>query len=317
MHILVSIIHQCDWQTLASWRATSRAFFAEVASLLRRRYDAHLAPFVYDIGLFNDLLRKHNAIISGSTALHYFLPDASWTPKILEIYVPVEKYLDFNACLLDPGGLNWTPCSHSATRTSATRGSAYVVEDDSVGKSSTGTEHRFTHALHQDEEDESDSRLLARHNLMTPSTVAGRGFSNIRCFQTRKNRRVHVICSLSNNPVTPLRFFFSSLLMNFITPDACVCGFPTATLDRVGVLKGTRLSYWEEAEFKKYRQRGFRFDTEPLRQALDMWDFIFFGERDILAIDFRPELSDPQRRLPIRCTRRGWIPSCYWLTSDR
>ncbi len=323
--MLVSIIHQSDWETLAAWRATSRAFFTVVAALHRRRYNDHVAPFVSDIILFNDVIRTHSAIIGGSTALHFFLPDASWAPRTLDIYVPVQKYSSFLSSVADPTGLNWTmsvPIRQLTWAMSDTANAPIRPHFEHSPPTSTDPDSIF--AQRQDigpdcdgEEGESDLKLLARHNQTTPSIVPGSGTRRVRAFRTPNNRRVHVICSLSNNPITPLRFYFSSLLMNFLTPDGCVCGFPTATLDRVGVLKGTRLSECEQAEFKKYRRRGFRFDTTPLRQALDMWDFVFFGERDVLFTDFRFNVSEPQPTLPIRRTVRGWVPNPRYSMTPR
>ncbi|RPD52333.1 hypothetical protein L227DRAFT_470790, partial [Lentinus tigrinus ALCF2SS1-6] len=59
----------------------------------------------------------------------------------------------------------------------------------------------------------------------------------IQTFYTPNGRRVDVIRSPSNNPITPIWFFWSTHLMNFITPTACVSGFHSATLLRQGALK--------------------------------------------------------------------------------
>ncbi|KAI0683478.1 hypothetical protein C8Q76DRAFT_573889, partial [Earliella scabrosa] len=63
------------------------------------------------------------------------------------------------------------------------------------------------------------------------------GIRAVRRFQTRSGRPVDVIRSLARTPVLPLQSFWSTLVTNFLTPDACVCGFPTATMERCGLVK--------------------------------------------------------------------------------
>ncbi|TFK79344.1 hypothetical protein K466DRAFT_438712, partial [Polyporus arcularius HHB13444] len=127
------------------------------------------------------VLQRHAAIISGSTALYYFMPDISWYPNDLDIYVP---------------DCNW---------------------------SDADTEY---------ERDAPPSNKLTNRVVNTST-----GLRSVRRFYTSSGRRIDVIRSPSNNAITPLRFFWSSAVMNFISPDACFCGFPRATLVRRGALK--------------------------------------------------------------------------------
>ncbi|KAI0708386.1 hypothetical protein C8Q76DRAFT_583424, partial [Earliella scabrosa] len=54
------------------------------------------------------LLTKHEAIISGSVALQFFLEDEKWIPGDLDIYVPDTTFPDFINAVEDPCGLNFT-----------------------------------------------------------------------------------------------------------------------------------------------------------------------------------------------------------------
>ena len=97
--------------------------------------------------------------------------------------------------------------------------------------------------------------------------------------------------------------------MNFLTPDACVCGYPSATLKRLGALKlGERMTTRENAALERYKKRGFTFAGAELHDELDLWDVLFFGEQTILAVDFRKETGSRPGWLPIAPTTRGWLP---------
>ncbi|KAI0713791.1 hypothetical protein C8Q76DRAFT_586439, partial [Earliella scabrosa] len=63
------------------------------------------------------------------------------------------------------------------------------------------------------------------------------GIKDVVRFQTKDRREVDVIRSAANNPCLPLTSFWSTLLINFLTPDGCVCGFPSPTFVRTGALK--------------------------------------------------------------------------------
>ncbi|TFK87791.1 hypothetical protein K466DRAFT_446806, partial [Polyporus arcularius HHB13444] len=142
------------------------------------------------------VIREHAAVISGSTALYFFMPDSGWHPNDLDIYVADGNWTSFLRTVQSPEGLNW-----SKTPPSQAAGS-----------------------------DDAD-------NVPGRSIDAARGLRSVRRFYTPNGRRVDVIRSPSNNAITPLRFFWSSAVMNFISPDACFCGFPRATLARRGALK--------------------------------------------------------------------------------
>ncbi|KAI0697948.1 hypothetical protein C8T65DRAFT_551696, partial [Cerioporus squamosus] len=47
-------------------------------------------------------LLRHGAIVSGSVALHYFLPRALWEPNDIDIYVAESRFEDFIREVTDP-----------------------------------------------------------------------------------------------------------------------------------------------------------------------------------------------------------------------
>ncbi|KAI0698756.1 hypothetical protein C8Q76DRAFT_589110, partial [Earliella scabrosa] len=126
------------------------------------------------------------AVISGSVALQFFLDDATWAPRDMDIYVPDHKWNEFIRALKRLG---------------------------------------FRSAL-QDTFD------------FTPSGhVAINGIKELRRFSSPTGRAVDVIRSYFRNPLPPLYYFWSTLLVNFIGPGGCVCAYPALTLQRRGVLK--------------------------------------------------------------------------------
>ncbi|RDX53639.1 hypothetical protein OH76DRAFT_1307484, partial [Lentinus brumalis] len=138
------------------------------------------------------ILRRHGALISGSTALHFLMPSDTWIPNDLDIYVSDTNFPGLLRDLMDPSGLQ------------------LVYASDSSG---SGT-----------------------MSPLPPAAIA-KGLRDVRTLYTPSGRRVDVIRSPSTSPITPLRFFWSTTVINFMTPDAYVCGFPHATLSRLGVLK--------------------------------------------------------------------------------
>ena len=99
---------------------------------------------------------------------------------------------------------------------------------------------------------------------------------------------------------------------NFLTPDACLCGFPSGTLQKQGITKLDALTSRELGALDVYEGRGFVFGGDELRHTLDVWDYIFFGQRQLLAVDFRRDANAPRHKLPVFETEQGWIPNDGW-----
>ena len=134
----------------------------------------------------------------------------------------------------------------------------------------------------------------------------------MRSFRTTTRRRVNVICSHTNNPLTPLRAFWATLTMNFLTPRGGACGFPVGTLNYLGALKKEPLTSREDHSRQLYERHGFLFGSDNVREALGIWDVLFFGQPRLLAVDFRTDLALAECTLPIIRRRRGWLPNPAW-----
>ena len=271
-------------------------------------------------------------IISGSIALHFFLQDASWSPNDLDVYVPDTEWQSLLDELTDPHGLRFVRYVPTPDVQSSHKGSACAAATSSGSGVRPLPPHAGT-ALNlpahagavEDESDYGDlderggpmaddgsnldSTDVPAHTDL-PSRSHTKGLRDVRKFITPTGRRVDVIRSPTGSPITPLRFFWSTLVMNFITPRACVCGYPSATLERVGVLKQGRLRVRDKAAIAKYRDdRAFYFVGDEWRNTLEMWDHLFFGERDLLALDYRISPGADRADLPIKFTARGWVPT--------
>ncbi len=348
--LVVNIVQLSDWRTLCTWRRTSRTFFTVVAVHLRRRYDNYIKPFVTDVAPFDELLRANGAIISGTSALHFFIPDDSWHPHQLDIYVPANTFKRFIRAVTNPVTFRWVYVArhNTASRIGRTRSSAaeQTYEDlDEIRSDehrmfeecpqprkraagiTTRTEDSDIEILHETgesskdgesgpdsgQEDRSDMYIQLEHySRHRPSLVYGKNFRTLRTLRTPTGRRVNVVRSHANNPISPLRCFWSTLTMNFLTPDGCVCGCPSGTLRRQAVVKLEPLNDREQRARQRYERRGYTFGETPLRNDLDTWDYIFFGEHQLLALDFRKKFNLPRPYYPIKATRRGWLSDERW-----
>ncbi|KAI0698764.1 hypothetical protein C8Q76DRAFT_592175, partial [Earliella scabrosa] len=75
-----------------------------------------------------------------------------------------------------------------------------------------------------------------RSDRRGPSS-SGTGIKEVRRYTTPSMQEVDVIRSPTRNAIVALHAFWSTLVMNFIAPDACCCAFPRGTLSRRGLLK--------------------------------------------------------------------------------
>ncbi len=320
-----------------------------VAVHLRQRYETYVQQFVTNIVDFDELLRANGAIISGSTALHFFLPDTSWHPHHLDIYLPANTFKRFIRTVTSSTTFGWVHAprrrhalGHGSTR--VTVGQLYEDLDDihsdeermyeerppprmrvpwnggRTGESDVEVTYSSPHSTDEQksgpdsgQEDKSDTFIQLEHySPHRPSVVRGKNFRLLRTLRTPTGRRVNVVRSHANNPISPLRCFWSTLTMNFLTPDGCVCAFPSATLARQGAVKVEPLTLKEEHAQRRYTQRGYTFGDDLLREELDSWDYIFFGEPHLLAVDFRKKFSYTRPYYPVMPTRRGWLSDDRW-----
>ena len=215
--VIYSIVGQSDVLTLLCWRRTSRSIFKQVAVLLRRRYEECVEAFVPDVQRLDRMMRDAGAIISGSTALRFFLDEERWIPGDLDIYVPDDRYEQFVM----------------QTITDAATSFRYVPRHPLWPIEATDDEDMDAEHDMETDEDENGTPS-AGHSLQ--------GIKEVRRFRTTTGRMVDLVRSPVGTPLTPLHSFWSTLVCNFIAPDGCGCAFPAGTMLRKGIVRGTYLS---------------------------------------------------------------------------
>ncbi|KAI0745891.1 hypothetical protein C8Q76DRAFT_790209 [Earliella scabrosa] len=259
IHVL--IMQRSSVSALCSWRRTCRAYYTVVATVLRDRYAMCVSPFVSNLESFNHVLRACGGVISGSVALRFFLPDESWVPGDLDIYLSDRMFETFVAV---------------------------VCKDPKIA---------FEFLPNEDQP------------VRRSGPVGIAGIREVHRFRTPTGRYVDVIRSSMSSPVTPIRAFWSTLVMNFITPDGCACGFPRGTLDRRGAVRGELNVEKDRVAADKYAERGFHFTGGPWSRSLSdpsTWDVDYFGDIDAIVLPYRLRLRDELHSMPIVRTKRGW-----------
>ena len=330
-------------------------------------------PFVNDVSKLNRLLRQHGAVISGSVALRFFLPEETWDPEDMDIYVPDCTFDRFFTAITDPSGLNFKLIPRKDKQQRAVESDTenddaehtqdppgplnitalclirsplgdevphageYVAETstDSVASvsdlewrsddSATDESHDDPTYLTDTDSGGSHSDSLGDSNdLELEDTDSDTSMSeenhipsfrddrvDVYSFRAPSGKVVDIIRSPTDNPVVAINRFWSSLVMNFLLPDAYVCGFPTTTLSRIAMLKPD-LAPHDDKAVAKYALRNFEMTTTRWRDGVDFWDTLFFGRPKAMVYPFHLHPCDPHPSIPITHTDRGWLIDTLW-----
>ncbi|PIL26250.1 hypothetical protein GSI_12006 [Ganoderma sinense ZZ0214-1] len=135
------------------------------------------------------------------------------------------------------------------------------------------------------------------------------GIRRVRRYLTSTGKRIEIIQSRCPNAAEPLRYFWSSLVVNFITPHGAVCAFPTHTLAGKGLVEGELHDKGVRAK-KKYEDRGFQFDERAYWQAgwgLEPGPANVFSNVPLLVLDFQSVWRSAPFPLPIRPLGSRWL----------
>ena len=136
----------------------------------------------------------------------------------------------------------------------------------------------------------------------------------VRRYTTPTARAVDVIRSRRSNSVSPLVAFWTSLLVNYVTPDSIVSAFPRMVFNGKGFTRESGLNARDEAAMLKYMARKFRgeetfsFVPELWGTWMDpfYWQKDYFSDRSALVIDLRSRVHDPVPLKPITPMSDGW-----------
>ena len=136
----------------------------------------------------------------------------------------------------------------------------------------------------------------------------------IRKYRTPSNRLVDVIRSRRDSPLSPLLRYWTSLLVNYISPDGFASAFPRMLFNGTGYCKEFGMTTRDNLAMEKYTARHFRKGV-PFAFFPDIWgtwkDPLYwtsdcFADRQALVIDFRRDMRTPVPPLPLRCYQIGW-----------
>ena len=262
--IIWLLVSFCDFRTILSWRLTSTRNFTIAASVLRARYRDLVRPFVPNVDAFSEALRRHGAVISGSTALYFFIPCNSWFPNDLDIYVSYDEFPALVRTLENDPALQFRAVPPS-------------------------------------------------EGFPLPTSIS-LDVAEIRKLSTPSRRVVDVIRSRRSTPVSPLTQFWTSMLVNFVTPDVAVSTFPRMVFKGRGYIKELGMSTRDEAAMRKYMSRTFRpgenFTFVPgmwgTWEDPTYWQKDYFSDRSALVINFRRRVLDSMPLLPIQLSFAGW-----------
>ncbi|TEB27296.1 hypothetical protein FA13DRAFT_1712673 [Coprinellus micaceus] len=108
--------------------------------------------------------------------------------------------------------------------------------------------------------------------------------------------KINVIQSRSSSAVAPIAFFHSTIVMNFISSDTVVCGYPSLTLRGQGLMNAQtmpplRAVKREVSAVAKYQRRGYTFiqgrNEDPTFNPDDPHRNRSWTDRHSLRMEFR------------------------------
>ncbi|KAJ6596243.1 hypothetical protein DFH09DRAFT_1407275 [Mycena vulgaris] len=204
-----------------------------------------------NIAGFSTLLRETLAAISGSTVLHFALRDTHWTPGDLDIYAPFGTGFAI---------VDWL-----------TRHEDYQVVSDGSKNFLKFHPHPVARPKHP----ELCDWLTELSSPRAPVPIH-RVYKLHRASPSKSF--IDVIESTRPSFLPPITKFHSTLVMNYLTPDALVLLYPAHTFARVGVLQFRDLDTQAEYDapapavdgatqkqdyVPKYTARGFALYARP------------------------------------------------------
>ncbi|PIL23939.1 hypothetical protein GSI_13690 [Ganoderma sinense ZZ0214-1] len=134
------------------------------------------------------------------------------------------------------------------------------------------------------------------------------GILTVRRYITPTGERLDVIQSSTANAAQPLLHFWTSAVVNILSPFGAVCAFPKTTLDHKALVSGISRSQKLVAARIKYEARGFQFaEVGTWRAAADSEGVLTLSNEPILVVDFLSVWSANSTRLPITRAGSRWV----------
>ena len=171
-----------------------------------------------------------------------------------------------------------------------------------VGNSEYG---KFIDALERD-----DLASPAVHITPHEPTRYQDGIKDVRRYITSAGQHLDVIRSATDNPAHPLLFFWTSIVVNFLTADGAVCVFPSSTLSHNAFVSDLPQSPKLLDARKKYVDRGFTFtEVQSWRPTyqLSSEDQQLLSERPALVISLLTATAAYKTHSPVLCDARGCV----------
>ncbi|PIL23478.1 hypothetical protein GSI_14789 [Ganoderma sinense ZZ0214-1] len=111
------------------------------------------------------------------------------------------------------------------------------------------------------------------------------GIVAVRRYVTPTGERLDVIQSTTSNAANPLLHFWTSAVVNLISPFGAVCAYPNATLDHKALISDISRSQKLVVARSKYEARGFEFaQVNTWRPAADGEGGLMLSNQPILGL---------------------------------
>lgn len=265
LDILAAVLAKLSLVDLTRWAQSSQANYMLVRLELRSRHRRMLRNFVPDPNTLLENLRTHEGIISGSFALNYFEGDNDWTAADLDIYLPHNRWASM--CTYLEQEESYATDSEIEERVARLQ---RKLEEKQAGLLGVVPTNNAVHSDDDtdDEDDDDDVDWIYTPLLVDTGICAVR-----RLF--KDGLKIDVIQVKSACASFALTRFWSTLQMNYITPDGFCCAYPEYTLEKKGVLNPLAVNRHGFARstirhlVDKYVARGYAFVPRAWHEGED------------------------------------------------
>ncbi|KAL6306070.1 hypothetical protein BKA93DRAFT_729994 [Sparassis latifolia] len=94
--------------------------------------------------------------------------------------------------------------------------------------------------------------------------ILARGCTSVTRLLTSRGFIINILCSASESALYPITHSWTTLLMNYVTPDNFGCAYPSLTLRNRGILVSRIFSEHEYIALTEYLARQYELGFHPL-----------------------------------------------------